>query len=71
VSLYYYLGIVRALYMRPGAELGLAPIGGEPPREAWLGAAVVACGVITVGSFFAAGGLVDLARDAVSGSLLL
>jgi NADH-quinone oxidoreductase subunit N len=71
VSLYYYLGIVRALYMRPGAELRLAPSGGQPPRETWLGAAVIACGVITVGSFFAAGGLFDLARDAVTGSLPL
>jgi NADH-quinone oxidoreductase subunit N len=70
VSLYYYLGIVRALYMRP-AELRLAPSGGQPPREALLGSAVVACGVITVGSFFAAGGLFDLARDAVTGSLPL
>jgi NADH-quinone oxidoreductase subunit N len=69
VSLYYYLGIVRALYMRPGGELRLAPSGGQPPREALLGTAVIACGVITVGSFFAAGGLIDLARDAVTGSL--
>jgi NADH-quinone oxidoreductase subunit N len=68
VSLYYYLGIVRALYMRP-TELRLAPTGGQPPRETWVGTAVVACGVITVGSFFAAGDLIDLARDAVSGSL--
>ena len=42
VSLYYYLGIVRAMYMRPSAELAgraggrLAVGGGSPPREALL-----------------------------------
>jgi NADH-quinone oxidoreductase subunit N len=71
VSLYYYLGIVRALYMRPGASLGLAPIGGQPPRDAALTAAILACVVVTVGSFFAVQGVVDLARHAVSGSLPL
>jgi NADH-quinone oxidoreductase subunit N len=69
VSLYYYLGIVRSLYMRPGRSLGLAPAGGQPPRDALLTTAVVACLVVTVGSFFAVQGLVDLARDAVTGSL--
>jgi NADH-quinone oxidoreductase subunit N len=71
VSIYYYLGIVRAMYMRPGAELRLAPAGGQPPRELALGTAVLACLVVTVGSFFAVQGLVDLARDAVTGSLPL
>jgi NADH-quinone oxidoreductase subunit N len=71
VSLYYYLGIVRAMYMRPGASLGLAPVGGQPPRDPALTAALLACVVVTVGSFFAVQGLVDLARDAVTGSLPL
>ena len=71
VSLYYYLGIVRAMYMRPSASLGLAPVGGQPPRDPALTAAVLACVVVTVGSFFAVQGLVDLARDAVIGSLPL
>ena len=71
VSLYYYLGIVRAMYMRPSAELRLAPAGGQPPRELALSSAVVACMTVTVGSFFAVQGLIDLARDAISGSLLL
>jgi len=71
VSLYYYLGIVRAMYMRPSAELQLAPAGGQPPREPTLTAAVVACMVVTVGSFFAVQGLVDLARDAINSSLPL
>ena len=41
VSLYYYLAVIRAMYMRPAAELGLAPIGGSPPREVLLTSAVV------------------------------
>ena len=57
--------------MRPSASLGLAPVGGQPPRDPALTAAVLACVVVTVGSFFAVQGLVDLARDAVSGSLPL
>ena len=37
VSLYYYLAVIRALYMRSRIELRLAPIGGSPPREILLG----------------------------------
>jgi NADH-quinone oxidoreductase subunit N len=66
VSLYYYLGIVRALYMRRTEDLQLAPIGGSPPRDALLQSAVLACLVITVGSFFAVQPLIDLARHAAS-----
>src|SRR5881227_1876237 len=33
VSLYYYLGVVRAMYFRSPAELQLLPAGGSPPRE--------------------------------------
>ena len=36
VSLYYYLGIIRAMYMRPVEELQLAPVGGSPPPERLL-----------------------------------
>ena len=37
VSLYYYLGVIRAMYMRPPVELQLAPVaGGSPPRELLL-----------------------------------
>ncbi len=64
VSLYYYLGVIRALYMRPSAELQLAPSGGSPPRELLLQGSVAACLVVTVGSFFAVQPLIDLARDA-------
>jgi NADH-quinone oxidoreductase subunit N len=66
VSLYYYLGVVRAMYMRRTEDLQLAPIGGSPPRDALLQASVVACVAITVGSFFAVQPLIDLAKHAVA-----
>jgi len=68
VSLYYYLGIVRAMFMRRTEDLQLAPIGGSPPRDALLQSSVFACLIVTVGSFFAVQPLIDLARHAV-GSL--
>jgi NADH-quinone oxidoreductase subunit N len=61
VSLYYYLGVVRSLYMRT-PELTLAPAGGSPPPERLLQASVAACLAVTVGSFFAVQPLIDLAR---------
>ena len=64
LSLYYYLGIVRALYMRTGVELQLVPAGGAPPREALLQTAVLGCLAVTVASFFAVQPLVDLAKHA-------
>src|SRR5205823_9838455 len=43
VSLYYYLGVIRAMYFRPAAELQLAPVaGGSPPRDLLLQSAVTA-----------------------------
>jgi NADH-quinone oxidoreductase subunit N len=66
LSLAYYLNIVRWLYMRSGAELRLAPAGGSPPREFALGVAVTAALVVTVGSFFAAQPILDLASDAAA-----
>jgi NADH-quinone oxidoreductase subunit N len=65
VSLYYYLGLVRAMFMRRPEELQLAPIGGSPPRDAMLQTAVFVCLVVTVGSFFAVQPLIDLAQNAV------
>jgi NADH-quinone oxidoreductase subunit N len=64
ISAYYYLGIVRAMYFREAAELQLAPAGGAPPRELLLGAGVVVCVIVTVGSFFAVQPLIDVARSA-------
>ena len=64
VSLYYYLGLVRAMFMRRTEDLQLAPIGGSPPRDALLQTSVVTCFVVTVGSFFAVQPLIDLAKHA-------
>jgi NADH-quinone oxidoreductase subunit N len=66
VSLYYYLGVIRAMFMRPVEELQLAPSGGSPPPERLVQAAVAGALVVTVGSFFAVQPLIDLARDAAS-----
>ncbi|HZO62407.1 MAG TPA: NADH-quinone oxidoreductase subunit N [Gaiellaceae bacterium] len=64
VSLYYYLNVIRALYLRPSAELQFAA-GGQPPREWLLQAGTVACVAVVVGSFFAAQPLIDLAQKAI------
>ncbi len=64
VSLYYYLAVIRAMYMRPAAELGLAPIGGSPPREIMLSSAVFLAMVVNVGSFIAVEPMIDLAKNA-------
>ena len=72
VSLYYYLAIVRAMYMRPSEELqlpprsGVAVSGGAPAKETLLHLAVGAAFVVSVGSLFAVQPLIDLARDAAS-----
>jgi NADH:ubiquinone oxidoreductase subunit 2 (subunit N) len=66
ISLYYYLAVVRAMYMRSPAELRLAPAGGSPPRETLLQTAVFLCLAVTVGSFFAVAPLIDLAENAAS-----
>ena len=65
VSIYYYLGVVRMMYMQP-PELRLAPAGGSPPRDAALSAAVAGAVVVSVGTFFAAGPLLSLMRDTAS-----
>jgi NADH-quinone oxidoreductase subunit N len=66
VSLYYYLAVVRAMYMRMGAEIRLAPAGGSPPREGLLTTAVVGALAVTVASFFVVQPLIDGARDAAN-----
>jgi NADH-quinone oxidoreductase subunit N len=65
VSLYYYLNVIRALYLRPGAELQFAA-GGQPPRDALLQVGTIACVVVVIGSFFAVQPLIDLATKAIS-----
>jgi len=66
VSLYYYLGVVRALYFRSPAELQLMPAGGSPPGDTLLQGGVALALVVTVGSFFAVQPLIDLARHAAA-----
>ena len=53
VSLYYYLAVIRSMYMRSEIELQLAPVGGAPPRDVVLQVGVAVCLIVTVGSFFA------------------
>ena len=64
VSIYYYLGVVRAMYMQ-SREIRLAPAGGSPPRDLALHTGVGLALLVTVGSFLAADPLIDIARDAV------
>ncbi len=63
VSIYYYLGIVRAMFMQL-PQPRVAPAGGSPPRDPVLTATVAAALVVTVGSLVAADPLLDWARDA-------
>jgi NADH-quinone oxidoreductase subunit N len=63
VSIYYYLGVVRAMYTRP-ARLAVAPAGGSPPRDLALDTAIAASLVVAVGSFFAVDKLIELCSDA-------
>ncbi|MBV8563762.1 MAG: NADH-quinone oxidoreductase subunit N [Actinobacteria bacterium] len=67
VSLYYYLGIVRAMYMRPSEELRVAPVaGGSPPRDTLLQVSVALALAVSVGSLFAVSPLIHLAKHAAS-----
>jgi NADH-quinone oxidoreductase subunit N len=66
VSLYYYLSVVRAIYMRAPAMTAVAR-GGQPPRDLALQTCVLACLAVTVASFFAVDPLIDLARNAAAG----
>ncbi len=67
VSLYYYLAVVRSMYMRPSEELRVAPVaGGAPPREPLLHVAVGLALAVSVGSLFAVEPLIDLAKHATS-----
>jgi NADH-quinone oxidoreductase subunit N len=65
ISLYYYLSVIRSLYMRM-PDVQLAPVGGSPPREALLQTTVVACMAVTIGAFFAVQPLIDVAEKAAS-----
>ena len=63
VSLAYYLSVIRAMYMRPSQVTGtIVAAGGATRRDLGLDAAIAVVLVVTVGSFFLAQPLVDLAR---------
>ena len=67
VSIYYYLAVVRAMYMRPtSARADLVVAGGSPPPDPALEAAIGAAIVVTVGSFFLVEPLIDAADKAAS-----
>ena len=63
VSIAYYLGVIRAMYMRPQLTAALA--GGSPPRDLALEAAIVGSLVVALGTFFGADELLNVASDAV------
>ena len=69
VSLYYYLAVVRAMYMRPASELqlGAVPVtGGAPPRDTLLQTSVTLALGVTVATFFAVQPLIDVAKHAAA-----
>ena len=67
VSVYYYLAVVRAMYMRPAsARADLVVAGGSPPSDPALSIAIGAAVAVTVGSFFFVAPLIDLAQEAVA-----
>jgi len=67
VSLYYYLAIVRAMYMRPSEELRVAPVaGGSPAPERLLHGAVGIALVVSVGTLFAVQPLITIAEHAAA-----
>ena len=65
VSLFYYLNVVRALYMR-SPEPQLLPAGGSPPREVLAQGVAAVCVAVTVGSFFFVQPIIDLAEKAAA-----
>jgi len=68
VSIAYYMGIVRSMYMRADSADGTTPIaiGGSPLVDRALDLALLAAIAVVVGSFFAVEPLFDLAADAIS-----
>jgi NADH-quinone oxidoreductase subunit N len=66
VSLWYYLAVVRSMYMRSSDELRVAVAGGAPPREPLVHVAVGISLVVAVGSLFAVQPLIDLCEHATA-----
>jgi NADH-quinone oxidoreductase subunit N len=65
VSIYYYAGVIGAMYFRRTVEVRAAAVGGSPPRDLALGGTVFLAAVVTIGTFIAAQPLLDIAHDAV------
>ena len=66
ISLYYYLGVIRALYLRPSVSLRPVVAGGAPPLDPLLHTTVFLSVAVTIGSFFFVQPLIDFAGDAVA-----
>ncbi len=67
VSVYYYLAVVRSMYMRPAsARADLVVAGGSPPPDPALELAIGAAVAVTVGTFFFVQPLIDMATRAVA-----
>src|SRR5687767_2396736 len=68
ISLYYYLGVIRALYLRSDEELRPRPVvvGGSSSRDPLLATAVFGSLAVTVGSFFLVQPLIELAEKAAT-----
>jgi NADH:ubiquinone oxidoreductase subunit 2 (subunit N) len=66
VSVYYYLAIIRALYMRTELELRLAPVGGSPPRDVLLSISVALSLGVVFASFVFVEPLINLAERAAA-----
>lgn len=67
VSIYYYLAVVRAMFMRPAsARADLVVAGGSPPLDSALSTAIGIAAAVTIASFFFVQPLIDLAKDAGS-----
>jgi NADH-quinone oxidoreductase subunit N len=66
VSIYYYAGVIGAMFFRSPVEVRAAPAGGSPPRDPALSTAIALAVVVTIGSFVAADPFVDIARDGVA-----
>jgi NADH-quinone oxidoreductase subunit N len=65
VSLYYYLSIIRAMFMRSAeVPVEVAAVGGSPPRDPLLQASVIASLAVVFGSFFGLQPLIDVATHA-------
>jgi NADH-quinone oxidoreductase subunit N len=65
VSVYYYLGLVRAMWFS-APQVRVAPAGGSPPRDPALTGAILLSLAVTVATLFAVDPLIDIARDAAA-----